>query len=225
MEALETREKIAEKRRRIAWACCALVVSLFGGALGVSRSVVTMTSAKIFRVVDVPPKPVAVVFGARVRRSGELSSVLEDRVRTAVELYRSGKVRKLLMTGDNSRKEYDEPTAMKEFAVLQGIPERDIALDYAGFRTYDSCYRARAIFGVKSAILVTQRYHLPRALYTAQAMGLDAVGCVADRHRYGAQRWFSFREQWSTLVAWLQVNVTKPKPHFLGPPVELFAAN
>lgn len=213
----------SRKLKRAVSGCGVVVVLTCVCVLAVNRSVAAGTAAAIFRVGEVPPKPVAVVFGARVKRDGNLSAVLSDRVLTAVELYRSGKVRKLLMTGDNSRRDYDEPGAMKEFATQHGVPDRDIALDYAGFRTYDSCYRARDIFGVKSAILVTQRYHLPRALYTAQSMGLDAVGCVADRRRYAAQRRFSFREQWSTLAAWLQVNVTKPQPHFLGPKVELFS--
>jgi len=109
-------------------------------------------------VATAPTRPVAVVFGAA-------GQILSDRVATAAELYKAGKARKLLMTGDNGRQGYDEPDEMKREAVSLGVPARDIACDYAGFRTYDSLYRARDIFGVRSAILVTQGYHLPRALF------------------------------------------------------------
>ena len=131
------------------------------------------------RLDDVPPSPVGIVFGAKVYESGALSPVLDARVRAAVELYRAGKVRKLLMTGDNGRASYDEVSAMKRRAVALGVPAVDVVRDFAGFRTYDSCYRARAIFGVDRAILVTQAFHLNRAVYLARRLGIDAIGYVA----------------------------------------------
>jgi SanA protein len=160
----------------------------------------------------VPAMPVAIVFGAGIR-----NAVVDDRVLAAVDLYRAGKVCKLLMTGDNGRAGYDEPGAMRATALAAGVPAADVACDYAGFRTYDSLYRARNIFGVHDAVLVTQRYHLPRALYLGRRLGLTVVGLDAARHSYGsAQRWWDLREVAAVEAAWLDVNVTHRRPKFLG---------
>lgn len=171
---------------------------------------------RIHALADAPPREVAVVFGAGVHADGTLAAALEDRVVTAIALYRAGKVRKLLMSGDNSIVGYDEPTAMKRYAIAQGVPAADIALDYAGFHTYDTCYRARAIFGVTSAVLVTQRYHLARAIFTCKGLGVDAVGVPADRQRYHRYAWYVTREQVSRARAYVQVRLLKPRPKFLG---------
>lgn len=167
----------------------------------------------------VPPAKVAIIFGASVHQN-TLSSVLEDRVQTGIELYQKGKVRKLLMSGDNRFRSYNEPVAMRRYAVSNGVPVQDIVLDYAGRNTYDSCYRAKAIFGVDSAVLVTQTYHLPRALYTARALGIDAVGVSADHHTYPGQAYYSLREQFALLYGWVKVHVTKPVP-ILGSPLPI----
>ncbi len=113
---------------------------------------------------------------------------LYDRVATAVDLYQRGLVNKLLLTGDNRFVNYNEPEAMRRTAVKLGVPDEDLVLDYAGRRTYDSCYRAREIFGVNRAILVTQAFHLDRALYLCDAFGIDSVGVVADRRNYTQTR-------------------------------------
>jgi len=171
------------------------------------------------RAESVPAKPVAVVFSAGVYADGTPSPMLADRVNGAVELYRQGKIRKLLMTGDNSTQNYDEVSTMKRYAIAQGVSEKDITLDYAGFSTYESCYRAKEIFGVTHAVLVTQRYHLPRAIYTCRQLGIDVLGLgTADWETYGA--WimipYSLRELISTVKAVWQVNITRPRPTFLG---------
>jgi vancomycin permeability regulator SanA len=168
----------------------------------------------------VPRARVALVFGAGVRADGRLSRILADRVDAAIALYRSGRVQKLLMSGDNSRPDYDEVTAMRRYAVERGIPSNDITLDYAGFRTYDSCYRARAIFGVEQAVLVTQHYHLPRAVYTCRALGVDAQGFgTPDWQAYPAAliARYSLREAAATAVALWELHITRPLPTFLGP--------
>jgi vancomycin permeability regulator SanA len=168
----------------------------------------------------VPREQVALVFGAGVRPDGRLSRMLADRVTAAVDLYVQGRVDKLLMSGDNSHAEYDEVTAMKRYAVERGVPEDDITLDYAGFSTYESCYRARAIFGVTRVILVTQRYHLPRAVYTCRQLGIDAVGIgTADWGVYRETLLLNYtaREVLATLKALVDVHLTRPLPTFLGP--------
>lgn len=169
----------------------------------------------------VPRMPVAIVFGAGIWPDGGLSNILADRVDTAIELYRAGKVCKLLFTGDNRTADYNEPLRMAEYAMERGIPREDIVLDYAGRRTYDSCYRAWYIFGVEKAILVTQAYHLPRALFTASRMGIDVVGVAADRHTYVYISRYRARELVATFVAWWQVLVSRPKP-VLGSRLPIF---
>jgi len=170
-------------------------------------------------VANVPEMPAAIVFGAGIN-----SLEFRDRIDTAVSLYKQGKVSKLLMTGDNRYMNYNEPIAMKKAAVQRGVPERDITCDYAGFRTYDSLYRARDIFGLKQAILVSQRYHLPRAIFLAQSLGLEVVGVDAAVRSYGAwQNWYDIREIAASEAAWLDV-VMKRKPKFLGKKEPLFPA-
>ncbi len=128
---------------------------------------------------DVPHEPVAIVLGAMVLPDGTLSEVLKARVNTGIALYKSGKVKKLLMSGDNSTSHYNEPTAMKKYAVAHGVPAKDVIRDFAGFHTYDTCYRAKHVFGIAKAVFVSQAFHLPRAVYVARQLGIDAVGCVA----------------------------------------------
>lgn len=157
---------------------------------------------------------IAIVFGAGLERNGGPTPILYDRVATAAELYRTGRVTKLLLSGDNRFVEYNEPEVMRQTALQLGVPNDALVLDYAGRRTYDSCYRARDIFGVNHAILVTQAFHLDRALYLCDTFGIDSVGVVADRRNYtaSAQTWWSIREAAATVAAWIDVNVTRPTP-------------
>lgn len=175
-------------------------------------------ASKIYNNLDlVPTRPVAIVFGALVYRNGHLSPVLRGRVDAAIDLYRAGKVEKLLMSGDNGRVGYDEVSAMKAYAVSRGVPPEKIVRDFAGFRTLDSCYRARHIFDVRSAILVTQAFHLPRALYLAHHFGIDAVGFVApDNSSPAAVAGYSSRETNAAILALIDVNISRTMPKFEG---------
>ncbi len=164
----------------------------------------------------VPERPVAIVFGAGIRPDGRLSPMLQDRMDTAIALYRAGTVRKLLVSGDNRFVYYDEPGRMYDYAVARGIPAGDVVRDYAGRRTYDTCYRASAIFGVTQAILVTQRFHLPRAIFTCRNLGMDAIGLSADRRVYWSNPYYRFRDGFASLRAWWDVKVARPLP-VLGP--------
>ncbi len=165
----------------------------------------------------VPEAPVAIVFGAGYWPSG-LSHALADRMDTAIALYQARRVNKLLLTGDNRFVDYNEPAAMARYAEAQGVPSQDLILDYAGRRTYDSCYRAGAIFGVERAILVTQAFHLPRAMYTCDHLGLEVVGVEADRRVLVKSQWYEFREVFALARAWLDLNLLKPLP-VLGDPI------
>lgn len=172
----------------------------------------------IFPQERVPQKRVALVFGASVRPDGSLSPFLQDRVNAAITLYKRGTVAKILMTGDNGSPDYNEVAAMEKAALEAGVPQADIRLDHAGFSTYESCYRARQIFGVDNAVLVTQQYHLYRALYTCRKAGIDAVGvAIEDFSKYPDTRLpYTIREFLATFKAWWEVEVQQPEPTFLG---------
>jgi SanA protein len=162
-------------------------------------------------VKSAPGAPIAVVFGAAVR-NGYPSAILYDRVATAVDLYKAGKVRKLLMSGDNRFENYNEPAAMRRTALDLGVPDADIVLDHAGRSTYETCYRARDIFGLTNVVLVTQDFHLDRALLLCRGMGITAIGVAADRRPYLSIRWSQFREIPATLNAMIELWITQPKP-------------
>ncbi len=198
-----------------------LIVLLAVMALLLIGYVIADTQSESYdSAMSAPPEPVAVVFGAGITGKDRLTPMLADRVKTAVELYQLRRVEKILMTGDSGRMTHDEATAMQHYAVARGVAKQDIALDYAGFSTYESCYRARVIFGVRRAILVTQQYHLPRAIYTCRELGIQAVGV-------GARDWgvypdmlmtsYSLREGLAILKALWDVHVARPLPTFLGP--------
>ncbi|MBL8131981.1 MAG: YdcF family protein [Anaerolineae bacterium] len=177
-------------------------------------------------LADAPALPVAIVFGAQVLGDGRLSAMLSDRVRMGAELYHAGKVRALLLTGDNHIATYNEPEAMRRYALSLGVPEDAVVLDYAGFRTYDSCYRARDIFQVEAAILVTQRFHLDRALMICNALGVDSVGVAADVLRpqgYSRRAVLSseIREFPSTALSLFDL-LRGDLPTYLGDPLPIF---
>ena len=174
---------------------------------------------RIFTVDTVPAERVAIVFGAGLRRDGTPTTILKDRVQTAVQLYQQGNVTKLLMSGDNRFIEYNEPEAMRQYALDLGIPDKDIVLDYAGRRTYDTCYRAHAIFQVDSAILVTQSFHLPRALFLCNWFGVKSTGVEANNIYFSKLSRFIWntRELFATTQAVWDVYVAKPLP-VLGDP-------
>ena len=174
----------------------------------------------IYGVDEAPAERVAIVFGARIYPDGRLSAMLQDRVETAVQLYQAGKVKKLLLSGDNRFVNYDEPGRMMEYAISRGVPAEDIQLDYAGRRTYDTCYRAGVIFQLESVVLVTQSFHLPRALFICRNLGIDAVGVRADLRSYHPRSigWSTLREIPAVLVALVDVLRQRPAA-VLGDPI------
>jgi len=179
--------------------------------------------SRIYSVETVPNRRVAIVFGAGLWRDGSPTPVLRDRVATAVDLYFAGKVVKLLMSGDNRFIYHNEPGAMREYALSLGVPDEDIVMDFAGRRTYDTCYRAIHIFGVKEAVLITQAFHLPRAIYTCNQLGLPSIGAPADQREYRRRSlvYWNTREIPATLVALLEVHLTRPIP-VMGEPEPIF---
>ena len=167
------------------------VVGIFGINFQVSRN----AEGKIFREAEeIPRKRAALVFGAGVDENGNLSDILTDRLESVFELYALRKVRKIIVSGDNSSVNYDETDAMRDYLLDKGIPPRDIFTDYAGFDTFDSVYRAREIFGADDLILISQEFHLPRTLFLAKKLGIEAVGFSANLREYQGAKKMRMRE-------------------------------
>lgn len=183
---------------------------------------VDVQTADLIYEIDSPNLPqnhVALVFGAGLNRAGGPSAILYDRVATAADLYNSGKVNKLLMTGDNGEVNYNEVEAMRQTAQQLGVPDEDIVLDYAGFNTWDSCYRAREVFSLEAATLVTQRFHLPRALHTCNHLNVKAVGVAADRQAYRTD--YNEVREYIALAGNAFRILMNDQPRFLGPKVNV----
>ncbi|MBN1700229.1 MAG: YdcF family protein [Spirochaetales bacterium] len=176
---------------------------------------------RIFPVTEVQKRYVCMVLGASVWKNKLPSHILEDRLRVGIALYEEGRVEKLLLSGDHGRDEYDEVNVMKNYVASQGIDVKDIFTDHAGFRTYDSLYRARDVFGIKSLIIVTNSFHLPRALYIANRLGIDAIGVPSDLRIYQTQTKNKVREFFARILAFVDINITKPLPRYLGTPIDI----
>ncbi|HWQ79817.1 MAG TPA: ElyC/SanA/YdcF family protein [Anaerovoracaceae bacterium] len=155
------------------------------------------------------------VLGAGLKPDGTPNLMLRDRLDKGIELYKAGAASKLLLSGDNGQERYDEVNAMKEYALDAGIPPEDIFMDHAGFSTYESMYRARDIFQVKKAIIITQKYHQYRALYTARGLGIDGYGVIAEPRVYAGQKYRDLREILARNKDFLKMLV-KPEPTYLG---------
>ena len=173
---------------------------------------------RVYSIDSVPPAPVALVLGAQVYDDGTPSEFLRARLTLAKLLYDTGKVRALLVSGDNSTDHYNEPDHMRDWLIAHGVPAQKVVADYAGFDTYDSCARANKVFGVRQVIVVTQTYHVPRAVTLCRHLGLDAVGVGDDSVRVAAGDWWHavIREQFACVKAAYDVGVHRD-PVFLGP--------
>jgi vancomycin permeability regulator SanA len=200
--AVKGRGKRGGWLRRAAWAL-SLVLGL---SLGCSLYVSLRYRGHILPSAHAPEAPVALVFGAGLAAVREPSPVLAERLDKAVQLYRAGKVRRLLVSGDNSDRRHDETRAMVAYVRARGVPEADVDADFAGLSTYDSCVRAHRVFEVQRALLVTQAFHLPRALFIANSIGMDAHGVAADEGRTRTRR-YALRELLSRPLALAMVLV------------------
>jgi SanA protein len=199
---------------------------IIAGAAGLVVAAVAVPNLIVWRGGDgpvtsdparVPHAQAALVLGAQVYASGRPSPMLADRVRAAEDLYRAGRVDKLLLSGDHSRVDYDEVGAMRRMMLADGIPAADIFTDHAGFDTWDSAQRAKKVFDVSSAVVVTQRFHMARALYDARHAGLHVTGFAADRRDYGPiMGKLKLREAAARVKAFGEA-VSGAGPKFLGP--------
>ncbi|MFC5601063.1 SanA/YdcF family protein [Deinococcus cellulosilyticus] len=206
------------------WAGVCLGVLLLGGlSLPVSDRVVQRAAeGSLFDdVSQVPHRKVGLLLGTSKFVGERINLFYQYRLDAAVELYQSQKIDYVLVTGDNSTVQYDEPTTMRNDLVQRGIPEDHIVLDYAGFRTLDSVVRANRVFGQEAFTVISQKFHNERAVYLARAHGLDAIGFNAqDVGGYGGMR-VLLREQFARLAAILDVKVLNTQPKFLGEPIQI----
>lgn len=166
-------------------------------------------------VNSVKPCYTAIVLGASVSNEGDLSTVLTDRMLTAIDLYHSGKVQRFLLSGDHGRQQYDEVNSMKNFLIEHRINAKDIFLDHAGFDTYNSLVRAKKIFDVNKAIIITQNFHLPRAVFIGRSIGIDTYGVKADKREYRNMYKLQFRELFANVKAVYEV-LFDINPKYLG---------
>ena len=188
-------------------------------ALGLNAMVYLSGRALIATRQDVRPAEAALILGARVDDMN-VSAVLADRLDTAYDLYTDGKVSRLLVSGDHGTRDYDEVNAMRRYLLRKGVRGEDIFMDHAGFNTYNSMYRARHVFQVRRVIVVTQRFHLPRALWIAQRLGLEVLGVVADRRSYQGNCVNELREVAARVKAFFSVTFDA-EPVFGGPVIPI----
>lgn len=190
------------------------VGSLFGVNAYVKGSAADriLTSEEAAELTDVD---CILVLGCQVRDDGTPSDMLKDRLTRGIEVYNLGASPKLLMSGDHGREEYNEVGTMKQYAIDAGIASEDIFMDHAGFSTYESVYRAKEIFQADKIVIVTQEYHLYRALYIADKLGVEAYGVASDYHTYAGQSMRDFREVLARCKDFV-TTVFKPEPEYLG---------
>ena len=199
-----------------------LLIIAFAGfvyALSVNAYVVNSTKDKILTAeesAELEDVDCILVLGAGVHGT-TLSHMLEDRVKTGINLYELGSAPKILMSGDHGSDDYDEVNAMKSYAKEQGVPSEDIFMDHAGFSTYESMYRARDVFGCKKIIIISQKYHLYRAIYVAEYLGLEAYGVDSQLRPYAVDTniYNTIREFLARNKEFIYVRLN-PKPTYLG---------
>lgn len=206
----------------ILFLCLLLVLSVTGINLYMTNSVkdniLSLEEAKDLEADCI------IVLGAGVKNDNTPTKMLEDRIIIGDKLYNENASNKIIMSGDHGREEYDEVNAMKKYAIEEGIPSEDIFMDHAGFETYDTMYRAKEIFGVKKVVIVTQKYHLYRALYIAKSLGLEAYGVSSDLRYYSKKMiYWKFREYIARVKAFAKC-IWKPESQYLGEPIDIKAS-
>ena len=212
---MKQQRAIRRRPKRIGLVLAALILIPVAALALIEIQLLATARGQIYRdVAATPARRVAIVFGAQVLPDGQPSVALAHRVDAAIALYRAGKVRQILMTGDNREDNYDEPDAMRAYAIAHGVPAAAILTDPVGLRTYDSCYRARGVFGIgpDEAIVVTQAYHLPRAIFTCDGLGVRVIGFVAKPFSGPRGREAELREHPARWLAWWQIVVEHPIP-------------
>lgn len=203
--------------------CCAAVILAAVYVFAVNGYVIFKTKDRIVdadEVASISDVDCILVLGAAVKPDKTPSNMLYDRIMTGVNLYEAGASAKIIMSGDHGSFDYNEVGTMKTYAIDAGVPSEDIFMDHAGFSTYESVYRAKEIFGAHKIIIVSQRYHLYRAIYLAQALGIEAYGVPADVRSYSGQLKREIREILARNKDFI-ISFTKPEPTYLGESISL----
>ena len=207
-----------KKKRILKIALIALVSLLVAGIVvfSVIQAVIINTAQPhIKELEELSHADAVLILGARVYSDGTPSDYLRDRLEYGYAVYEKGLASKIIVSGDHGKKDYNEVKAMKQYLLEKGVPEEDIFMDHAGFDTYDSMYRAQAIFGVKKLIISTQEYHSYRAVYIARQLGIDAAGYAAPNRGIN-QTYDTIRESLARVKAFLDVNILHRPPKYLG---------
>ncbi len=203
--------------------CLCLAAAGLCAVLGINLYVTASTAGQMLSPQDAAmgEYDCILVLGCGVRADGTPSHMLEDRLKRGVELYQAGASGKLLMSGDHGRTDYNEVAAMKRYAVEAGVPSSDVFMDHAGFSTYESIYRAKEVFCAEKVLIISQAYHLPRALSVANALGLEADGVCADYRSYTGQVFRTLREVLARCKD-LVMGIFQPEPTYLGEAIPVF---
>ncbi|MDF2961380.1 MAG: hypothetical protein K0S39_3115 [Paenibacillus sp.] len=188
---------------------------------GVDARVKSEASKYIVSLEDAPQADAILVLGAKVHPDGRVSEILGDRLKVALELRDAGKSDKFIVSGDHGRIAYDEVNAMRGFLEQRDVKAEHIFMDHAGFSTYESMYRARDIFKAKKILIVTQQYHLMRAVYTARQLGMDAYGVASDKQIYAKMAQYQIREVLARNKDFAYLHLLKPEPTYLGEPIPI----
>ena len=195
----------------------ALILFILGLNLYVKKIAENLIFSKVNSISN---SYTGLVLGAKVYENGDLSGVLKDRVDAAIELYENKKIKRFLLSGDHGRENYDEVNHMKKYLLNKGIPIEDIFLDHAGFDTYNSIYRAKKIFKVDSVIIISQAFHVKRAVYIAKHLDLQVQGYTADKHTYGIAKKMIIRESLANVKALIELLFNR-KPRYLGAEIDI----
>lgn len=209
--------------KRVVSVCSAAVLVAAVYVFAINGYVIHKTKAKILDIDEaskLEDVDCILVLGASVKPDKTPSNMLYDRIMTGVSLYKAGASAKIIMSGDHGRTDYNEVGTMKEYAIGEGVPSDDIFMDHAGFSTYESLYRAREIFGADKIIIVSQQYHLYRALYIAEALGMEAYGVPSDLRSYSGQYKREIREILARNKDFI-LAITKPELHTMGDAISL----
>ncbi|SNR50342.1 vancomycin high temperature exclusion protein [Flavobacterium sp. ov086] len=202
---------------------CLVIIGLVA-VLSVNYYVTSSTKKYInYSLKKFPKNDVGIIFGAGIN-GDQPSKYLKDRLDAGISLYKAKRINKILLSGDNGRDEYDELTVMKNYCFRNGVDTTKIFVDYAGFDTYSTMYRAKHIFKIKKATLISQEYHLNRAIYIGQKLGIKSVGYSANNGEYHGYKYVCFREYLSRFKSFFDV-LRNREPRFLGNPIDINGAS
>ncbi|MCB0633999.1 MAG: YdcF family protein [Lewinella sp.] len=212
-----------QKLRKIGLWIIILFLCTVAGIFVCHRLVESRSQAFIYNHPDqLPPNDIGLVLGTVPELAdGQPNLYFENRMDAAAELYRAGKVKHLLVSGDNSRKDYNEPAAMQEALMERGVPARSITLDYAGFRTLDSVVRCREVFQREQFTVISQPFHNERAVFIARVYGMDAIGYNSDQVYHFRRSWLRVREYLARAKAVLDVYILRKQPKYLGDKIDI----